>query len=298
MKRQIKEVEFFDRLNKRLRKYAQAIPVRGDGTMIMHMLQKAGLLVSHIKNDNIKFKTLGPGVWGYGVNACCDGTEEYANTDVLKIEKIGELNKHVKYNLLWLIIFKIDGDMFKYHLYCMDTVKGVFNSNIDRSIPLQDLKSVSLRKRASSYILDLEFVSLAKPFSFELDSMYSPADMASDYKEVFEEILIKQKSTDTESEPKQKLEAANANYTPQITAQNVTIHNAPVTNNNTITDSVINTGEMSNSTISKSRTSIESNKKIKRWEILKKWWWSFVIPIVIGLFLLYCEKENWIDWFK
>lgn len=79
----------------------------------------------------------------------------------------------------------------------------------------------------------------------------------------------------------------------QITATSVTIHNAPVatTNNNTVNGSgTINSGKMKNV------VKADGAKENWWWKTLKQWWWAVVIPVAIGLFLLYCEKKNWVDW--
>ena len=186
-----KKEEFYSAIEKRFRVYAEALPVKGDAGFMQHILRTGHVLLIELKNLDIKYNLFGDGQWGYGVNYINDGVSEYANHDVQVINKIDELNKHIKYNLFWLLIFKIENHKFNYHLFCMDLSTGKFNFDSDKFLDLNELENASVRKRDEYFFIDLHFHALTKPFSFQVDKLAGINDKAEEYKRMFDLIINK-----------------------------------------------------------------------------------------------------------
>lgn len=178
--------EFYYAIENRLQKYAAAISVQGDAGFMQHIMKTGHMLCIELKNLDTKYSLFGDGQWGYGVNYINDGFSEYVNYDVEVINKIDELNKHIKYNLFWLLIFKIENHKFNYHLFCMDLSTGKFNFDSDKFLNLSEFENVSVRKRDEYFYIDLYFHALTKPFSFQVDKLAGINDKAEEYKKIFD----------------------------------------------------------------------------------------------------------------
>lgn len=187
-KMKTKKDEFYSAIENRFRAYAEALPVKGDAGFMQHIMRTGHVLFIELKNLDIKYNLFGDGQWGYGVNYINDGFSEYANYDVQVINKIDELNKHIKYNLFWLLIFRIEDEKFKYHLFCMDLSTGKFNFDSDKALNWDRFINASVKKREDYYYIDLNFHNLNQPFSFQIDKLAVDNDKVVEYKNMFDSI--------------------------------------------------------------------------------------------------------------
>jgi hypothetical protein len=184
----ITKSEFYSHLEKRLEKYAEIISLPYDSSSILHMAAMRSVILNEIKKTDSNLDLFGKGEWGYGVNYINDGISENMNFDVLEIEKINELNKHSKYNLLWVLIFNVESSNITYHTFCIDVCRGKVDFNSGKKIDTKQLKTVGLRKRDRYYFIDLE-IGETEEFSFQIDSYFRGIDYASMYKRIFESLI-------------------------------------------------------------------------------------------------------------
>ena len=126
--------DFFSLLQKRIFEYSDAI-APNFGAFRLHIVSVWNGNQNTIKRLDAQFDLFGKDFWGYGINSICNGKESHSNHDVTVIKQINELNKHHKYNLLWLVVFKIEKGVFVYSIFCMDVSSGKMHSDTIQQIP-------------------------------------------------------------------------------------------------------------------------------------------------------------------
>jgi len=172
---------FFKHLMQRLRRYEKAIPVAGDGGMMRHIFSIINSHIAYIKKLDNTFNLFGEEFWGYGVNTITIDDQTFQNVDVYDVEKIQELNKHQKYNVFWLTIFKVKNEFLYFNIIGMDVCKSDIHSETNKRISLKDFRNAVVKTRNQKVYLELEFNSLDNPISFQVDNYADSLTIAQYY---------------------------------------------------------------------------------------------------------------------
>lgn len=167
--------EFFERLRKRLDRYAEYVG-RELSLFRLQMMHAREGIVGKIMELDRTAGIFGGGIWGYGLNSICDGKEKNAEHDIELLIRHGtERNRHNQpSSILWLLIFKIDGDALLLSKFCVDTVRGHVNSDINSRYSLLDFRHARVRTRENVAYVDLEFNGLDSPVYFQIDPRCHP----------------------------------------------------------------------------------------------------------------------------
>jgi hypothetical protein len=158
----------------RMRRYGEALQGGRMGSLTQHMFLAAYHNVERLKNLDRTLDFFGTGFWGYGINRISDGVQEWDHADWQEIAKLPGLNKHHEaYRNLMLMVFKVENDQFILHVFALDTCKaGQVNANTNIQYSMADLEQVQIRIRLVSVFMDLHFAGVAKPVSFQLETLH------------------------------------------------------------------------------------------------------------------------------
>lgn len=167
----INQSDFEQLIQRRIFEYAEGIASNMSG-MRHHLISIWGSNSNTIKRLDSQFQLFGKGFWGYGVNYICNGKEKFSNYEISEVKGLNELNKHQKYNWLWVVIFKIEGDFFVYSTFGMDTCRASMNTTLLKKIPLANFQDVTIKIIGQRIFLEISLRDSDKPFSFEVDKYH------------------------------------------------------------------------------------------------------------------------------
>jgi hypothetical protein len=190
-RQQLKKDSFYDSIDRRLRDYSLVI-ANNDGGLLMQMLKISQIALQEIKNTDYHYKIFGDGYWGYGVNFIDDGITEHSNQDIRVIKKIPELNKHIKYNVFSLVVFKITYTEFTYSIFSFDLCSGKKLKHVNKVLKLKTLDNVSVIQQDAYSYIKLHFVD-GTFFTFQTDFGYRIWDYTPDYKSVLDLVIAENK---------------------------------------------------------------------------------------------------------
>ena len=184
---------FFEVLQARLSYYSDAIQGEKKGHLDRAMRMAAHYVLENIKRLDAVHDFFGSGLWGYGINRLCDGTDEWNQPDFQEIAQMPGRNKHHEaYRILMMMIFKIVNDKIVLTVLAIDPCQGSVNCDQTKEYLLQDLGNVSLRIRPPATYISLTFANTQKPVSFQIETLHpggywlSGSQLAQYYKEEIE----------------------------------------------------------------------------------------------------------------
>jgi hypothetical protein len=207
----ISKSDFFEILNRRLKRYATVISIPGDNGMTMQILKASTILVSEIKSLDAKLEIFGNDFWGYGINFFEVFNSKCENLDIEEIKKVGVQNKHHTYNSFCLLVFKIENKCLVFTTFCLDVCSGKVNFESNKKIKLLDFVNASIKTINKKVFIEMEFSDLKEPIRFEVDKSTDPIKTAKYYidkiKESAENILGKPVTTKEKTDKDLMLDA-------------------------------------------------------------------------------------------
>lgn len=190
-RQQLKKESFYDSIDRRLKDYSVVI-ANNDGGLLMQMLKISQMALQEIKNTDYQYKIFGDGYWGYGINYIDDGITAHSNQDIRVIKKIPELNKHLKYNVFSLVIFKVTYAEFTYSIFSFDLCSGNKLKHVNKVLKLNKLDNVSVSQQDVFSYIKLHFAD-GTFFTFQTDFGYRVWDYTPDYKSVLDLVIAENK---------------------------------------------------------------------------------------------------------